>query len=335
EQFATDRPGLAEFVAEADHLAREVVAAGPMTVERKRLLHTLKGNCAQFGLASVAAVCHALEERISDGAGELGDADRDELQRVWTEARARASTLLGDGESAITISESEHEQFLCAVAQGEPHPRLARRARAWRLEPTERRLQRLATHARALAGRLGKGDVRVVIEPNAVRLDARVWAPFWSAFVHVLRNALDHGLERPEERLAAGKPAVGRLTLRTLVRRDTLVIEAEDDGRGVDWDALAARCRRAGLPCETRGELEAALLGGGITTRSEATEFSGRGMGMGAVAAVCSRLGGSIRLQSESGRGTLLRFSFPASMGERESDMPPPSRRVPGTATVV
>ena len=70
------------------------------------------------------------------------------------------------------------------------------------------------------------------MQPNGLRLDARAWAPFWSSFVHVVRNALDHGIETVEERAAAGKPGAGTLTLRTYVTGEEFVIEAADNGRG-------------------------------------------------------------------------------------------------------
>lgn len=73
-------------------------------------------------------------------------------------------------------------------------------------EPAERRLARISEQAKALARRLGKGEIVVATESNDVRMDPNRWSPFWAAFAHMLRNALDHGLERPEERVALGKP---------------------------------------------------------------------------------------------------------------------------------
>src|SRR5258708_2626919 len=113
--------------------------------------------------------------------------------------------------------------------------------------------------AKALASRLEKGDVNTVIESNGVQLDPDSWSPFFAELIHVIRNAMDHGLESPEERERAGKPRHGTLTLKVECSQNLLTFEIGDDGRGIDWEAIARRAKERGLPHQTPEELVAAL----------------------------------------------------------------------------
>ena len=158
-----------------------------------------------------------------------------------------------------------------------------------------------------LAERLGKGaiDVRVECAEDLVVQPER-WAPFWAAFAHAVRNAVDHGFDPSGDRSAAGD-----LVLRSVERANDLVVEIEDHGRGIDWDRVRASARRFGLPDATRGDLEAALFHDGVTTRDIATEISGRGVGMAALREACVASGGAVSVLSSPGTGTTLRFRWP------------------------
>lgn len=133
-------------------------------------------------------------------------------------------------------------------------------------------------------------------------------------FAHLVRNAVDHGLESSAERLQAGKSPAGSLLLRTVVRSDEFVVEIEDDGRGIDWRKLKERALRAGLPTESRTDLVDALFADGISTKDGVTDVSGRGVGMSAVRTACLRSGGRVRVFSEPGEGTRFQFTWPASV---------------------
>jgi HAMP domain-containing protein/HPt (histidine-containing phosphotransfer) domain-containing protein len=318
EQFTKDRNGFAEFFTEADALVRRIIEIRDASPEPKRLVHTLKGNCAQFGLAGMATLCHRLEASLLEAGGVLPDTEREELERTWSQTRTTLSFFMGDaGGDRFEIEEGEYQRLLADLDAGISQRRIARELRRWRLEPTARRLDRVARQATALAARIGKGHINVVVEPNGLRLDGRAWAPFWSAFVHVIRNAVDHGIETKDERVAAGKQGTGTLTVRTYVTGGEFVVEAADDGKGIDWAALAARCRALGHPCANKQEIEQVLFASGLSTKAEVTEHSGRGIGMGAIGAACVALGGRPLLHSAGVAGTVLQFRFPvAAMGE-------------------
>ena len=198
------------------------------------------------------------------------------------------------------------------------------RIASWRLEPAERPLTRLANHARALASRLGKGDLLVVIEGGDLRLAPKAWAGLWSALVHVVRNAVDHGIESPSLRGDTGKPSRPRLRLSAQVVSRDLVIEFEDDGAGINWGALRKAAMRRGLPADREEDLVQAMFADDVTTRSEVTTISGRGVGLAAVRQEVERLGGTISVQSRTGGGSCFSFRFPLpSVGPRFGVEPP------------
>jgi len=177
-----------------------------------------------------------------------------------------------------------------------------------------KRLAVISEQIRALANRLGRAPVDVICAPTSLRLPPARWAAFWSAFAHVVRNTVDHGVETAAQREAAGKPP--RALVKLSVRRDgqRVVVWISDDGPGVDWDIIATRARAAGLPHATRADLEAALFSDGISTRRESTATSGRGMGLGALREVVHALGGDSKVETADGGGTVFRFALPESM---------------------
>jgi two-component system chemotaxis sensor kinase CheA len=198
-----------------------------------------------------------------------------------------------------------------------------------RYEPVELPLHRAAAQASALARRLNKGDIEIAVEACDVRLDPRRWKPFWSAFVHAIRNAVDHGIEDATERAASGKRSVGRLRLSAELCGAELVIALEDDGRGIDWDRVCARARSERLPHQTPAELKDALFSEGLSTRDQATEVSGRGIGLNAVRQAVMALEGRIELTSRRGEGTTLRLRFPAAA---RLSLPPLAKPSPAAA---
>ncbi len=135
--------------------------------------------------------------------------------------------------------------------------------------------------------------------------------PVFSALVHAVRNAVDHGIERPEVREAAGKPTAGRIELRAVVERDVLVVSAKDDGAGVNWDAVQRKAHGLGLPSQSPHDLEDALFADGVSTCNEVTTLSGRGVGMSAIRAEARARGGDAHVLSVAGQGTTLVVHVP------------------------
>jgi two-component system chemotaxis sensor kinase CheA len=307
-----DRSGVFEFLAEGDDLVRQIIAAdGASPAALMRVVHTMKGSCGFFGLVRLAKLCHELETQLVE-TEEMPFLERSKLAQAWGQVATLLRSLTSErAENMVEVAITDFDGIRDAIAAGHSKTELLDRLSALELEPAERRLARIAEHARALATRLGKPKLAVCVESNGVRLDATCWAPFWSVFSHVVRNAVDHGIETPEERTESGKPAGGVLTVRTVLQGATILVELADDGRGIDWKKLAERARAAGLPHESRSELEAALFRDDISTKDSVNEISGRGAGLAAVRAVLRGLGASAEVRSVPSAGTTFSFRVP------------------------
>jgi two-component system chemotaxis sensor kinase CheA len=306
-----DKKGLLEFFSEADDLVSKMLASALPIAELRRLVHTLKGNCALFGLSALAAFFHELESNLLETGGALTSTEREQLGGLWGTFASNLRGLLGSGRTdRVEVDHAEYAAVLDALDGSAAREEIALRIKGWQFEAAEIRLNRLAEQTRAIGGRLGKGGLNVVVESNDVHLFPDAWAGFWSSFTHAIRNAVDHGIEPPDERVAAGKPAEGKIRLTIKLVGDDLWVEIADDGRGIAWDLVRERAAAAGLPHDTREALVEALFHDGLTTKGEISEFSGRGIGMGAVRAICRKMGGSVQLTSSEGEGTCLSFRW-------------------------
>ena len=181
------------------------------------------------------------------------------------------------------------------------------------LEPL---LSRHVAAARGVAADLGK-QVELQLAVGNVRLESRVMEAVDVAVLHLVRNALDHGIESPAVRVAAGKPERGRITIDARDTDDWVEIAVEDDGAGIDLAAVRAKAVARGLMDEARAqaasdaELLDLLFRPGFSTRDEVTELSGRGVGMDAVKAGITKVGGRVRLVTRPGAGSTVVLSVP------------------------
>jgi two-component system chemotaxis sensor kinase CheA len=189
-----------------------------------------------------------------------------------------------------------------------------------RMLPVKTVFQKFPRVVRDLARSLGK-EVRFVVEGEDIELDKVILEQIGDPLVHVIRNAVDHGLEPPEERLATGKEACGQLMLRA--RHDKaggVVIEVSEDGRGLDADALKRKAIEKGLltpeaaaamPEEAAFEL---VFLPGLSTAAKVTDVSGRGVGMDVVRSNVRNLKGNVEIHSKLGLGTTFLIKLPASL---------------------
>ena len=230
----------------------------------------------------------------------------------WRDLASRLAPFTSSRLDRIEVTEDELDELIAALRRLPGGHVIAREVDTWRDEPVRARLERLAGHIRKLAVTLGKGPIEIEIESDHTRLPPDRWAPFWGALVHVVRNAVDHGIESPDERVAAGKPLGAKIALRAAMRAGELVIEIEDQGRGIDWSSVERCARAAGLPASTHDDLVAALFSDGLTTRERATDISGRGVGLAAVHQACRDVGGEVCVDSRTGEGTRFTFMLPA-----------------------
>jgi two-component system chemotaxis sensor kinase CheA len=186
-----------------------------------------------------------------------------------------------------------------------------------RMVPLRHVFEKVSRVVRRMRRDLGK-DVRLDIRGADTELDKLIVEALVDPLMHVVRNALDHAIEPMEERMASGKDPAGRITIEAFQRGNHVVIAVRDDGRGIDTDALRARAEGAGLvaPSETLSEKEILDLAfaPGISTRSEVTQTSGRGVGMDVVRSNLTALGGVVGIDSVSGRGTTISMTLPITL---------------------
>lgn len=339
ERVMRDRSGFIEFFKECDGLVKKVVTGDVTDVNlAMRLVHTVKGNCSIFGIGSVAEVAHRLETAIVESETLPSRTELGELSRAWQKFSDTVMRLSGaEEEPLVEVAYEELEELERAATARTPHPEIAKLLGRLKFERGIVRLRRVAEQAKGLAERIGKGGLQVELDAGKdVRVPAERWAPFWSSFVHVVRNALDHGIETAEARSAAGKPPHGTLRLSARVDADTLEIECTDDGKGIDWPRVREKAKERGLPHTSEADLVNALFSDGLSTAEAVSDISGRGVGMSAVRDAASRLGGAIGVVSKRGAGTTVRFRFPLGelvrpvsgsryAGARPSLAPPPS----------
>lgn len=311
EHAMADPIGFEEFFNESARLV-ETARTSADAAEVLRALHTLKGNAAMYGLELVARTCHELEGQLVDTGTPLTASDKLTLGEIWESLAQRYRRLTGGSQrERLELTRGELQALRHAVRTESSSAELLRLLRQLEREPAERRLARVTEQVQSIARRLGKGDVVVQTTSNGARLDPERWSSFWAAFVHVLRNAIDHGIEPPDERRALGKPERGEVRLSIEHTGSEIVVEIRDDGRGVDWERLRARALERGMVAQTQADLEKVLLRGQISTKTSVSAVSGRGAGVAAVHAACVALGGNVRVTSNPGRGTTFRFEIP------------------------
>jgi two-component system, chemotaxis family, sensor kinase CheA len=186
-----------------------------------------------------------------------------------------------------------------------------------RLIPVRRVFQRFPRLVRDLAREQGK-QIRVIIEGEDTELDKSTVDILAEPLLHLVRNAVDHGIGTPAERQAMGKSPEGTIILRAMQSGDRVRIEVEDDGRGLDRANILERARAAGLlePDEqlTSDEVAALILRPGFSTRREADAISGRGIGLDVVASSVIRLRGSLDVEDRPGRGTRFVLHLPLTV---------------------
>jgi two-component system chemotaxis sensor kinase CheA len=226
-----------------------------------------------------------------------------------------AKRIQGNEDPAVVAStlRDQHALFdrLATELQG-----AVLRIRVLPLRTVFRRFPRLV---REIAGSVGK-TVRLITEGEATEADATIVDALFEPLLHVLRNAVDHGIENSEQRAFLGKPAMGTIVLRGLRVADNVHIEVQDDGAGIDVDRVRAVAVSRGVATEealaamTDDEAIDLIFAAGFSTAASVTDLSGRGVGMDSARTAVDRLGGSVRLESRPRIGTIVRLILPFSL---------------------
>jgi two-component system chemotaxis sensor kinase CheA len=188
-----------------------------------------------------------------------------------------------------------------------------------RMTPLALVTERLPRVARDVARKLGK-QVEVEVRGAEIELDRAILDELSDPLLHVLRNAVDHGIEPPHVRVLAGKPATGKVVVQARRERDRVILDVGDDGKGMDPAKLRAAAVASGALTEAQaaamGDREALLLAclPGLSTAGTVTDVSGRGVGLDAVKRSVETIGGTIELESVPGAGSRITFRLPLTV---------------------
>jgi len=192
---------------------------------------------------------------------------------------------------------------------------------AVRAQPVKAVFQRMPRLVRELAQTLGK-EVRLVLEGENTEVDKTIIEELADPLTHMIRNSMDHGLETPDERVAAGKPREGVIKLIAEHRAGRIVISVTDDGRGIGRDRLLAKARSRGLVGADERlqpeEIDQLIFAAGLSTAEVISDVSGRGVGMDVVRRNVESLGGRISVDSEPGRGCKFTLALPLTLAVLE-----------------
>ncbi len=180
-------------------------------------------------------------------------------------------------------------------------------------------MQKMPRLVRDLCSSTGK-KVNLIIEGDNTQVDKSLLEGLENPLVHMVRNSLDHGLESPEDRIKAGKPETGTVILRANADEETFRLVIQDDGRGLDLEAIRSKAVEKGTitaeKARTMSDQETALLifGAGVSTAKKITDISGRGVGMDVVKTNIEKLGGSITIDTVLGKGTSFTITLPMTV---------------------
>jgi|GEM_PF-1904819 len=313
ERVMKDREGFVSFFDESSHAVEDLAKEADRDAFLRKM-HALKASCLVYGLEGVVEACQVTEAALLRAPERpVHIDDRLRISRVWEDVVNRLQVILqahpGD---APHVSLVEVQALLRDVREGMPFEEALSHMEQWHLQPLHIPLHRLAEHAKSMARRLGKGTVHVDIDDGGVRQPMGHWASLWKVMLHVVHNAVDHGLEPPALRMARKKTPVGRLRLSARQDKDVVRIVVHDDGRGVDYDRLQELAGERGAPARSRDDVHAFLFVEGVTTKDTPTLLSGHGLGLRALLDEVEALGGHIAVRSTPGEGTDLEVTVPA-----------------------
>ncbi|MFO8115116.1 MAG: chemotaxis protein CheA [Halorubrum sp.] len=270
------------------------------------------------------------EEEADDREEEADDtasakADRDEIKSIWVDVD-QVDELYGLVEQLVTSRIKLRRELEAADAQSDALDELDKLASSlqdtamdMRLIPFSQVSDSFPRLVRDISRDLDK-RIDFEIEGDDVELDRTILTEMRDPLVHVLRNAVDHGIESPEEREAAGKDPTGRVRLTAERERDHVIIEVADDGGGLDPDQLRQKAvdegvkSREAVEAMTDDEIYDLVFHPGFSTAEEVTDVSGRGVGMDVVRTTARDLDGSVSVESEPGAGTTVRFRLPVTV---------------------
>jgi two-component system, chemotaxis family, sensor kinase CheA len=333
-------PSFTELDPEACHLAWAIELTGEATEEAIReVFDWAVGECH---LEFCGAPC---EQSAGDAGAAHAGAGTRKPESVRLEAPTSLAAIADSGSIRVSVEKIDElmntvgelvitqamlsqlgrslegpaaDPFRSGLAQLERNMReLQESVMRVRMLPISFVFSRFPRMVRDLAQRLDK-QIELKVTGEHTELDKTVLEKIGDPLVHLVRNSIDHGIEKPDARGAAGKPPVGVIHLDACHRGGNIAVEVSDDGRGLDRDRILARARERGLvggsdPL-TDDEIYELIFVPGFSTAVETTDLSGRGVGMDVVRRNINELGGKVEVHTEHGRGTRFLITLPLTL---------------------
>ena len=331
-----NRLGFRALLAEFEAMTERAANWNGGALDKLRFdLHTLKGNATLMGALGLGKLVQTLEMTVRENLGDdkvvraAGQLFRQGFQD-WSQREHPVLEKIGlYDDSTIQISRLKLDR-LKGKWQAQPQTRgLYERLEADLFNTEFGELfapfENQVNFAAEKSGKLA----RLVIEESKEPLfiNPNDYREIFQPMVHLFTNAVDHGIEAPDERVEAGKPETGTITVRYQVAREKqgeiIIIEVQDDGRGINIPKLRKKLTDLGMPpmpSESDLKVAARIFDEGLSTRDEVTELSGQGVGLGAVYSAVTRAGGEVAVMKTSSQGTIIRIVLPR-VGARGQSM--------------
>lgn len=311
-----------------------------------RLMHTFKAHARGMGMRTIEQAAHVTEEALvearnrsrvtaSDYAALVGDigslvADARGLSGRTESTSKRRGTLVKIPEARVLevrkrcrdLVKLRKDPSSDGALEAPTLQELTRAVARLTSVPLGDVFERFKKMTLDLAGELGKRVDDLRVEDNEIEVDAKIADKIRDVLMHALRNAVDHGIESPDVRTAASKPAKGNISIRCEESDGMLAVYLSDDGRGVDYEAIKAKAFQKGiftaekLETVTEKELLNLIFLSGFSTAKKVTDVSGRGVGLDFAAATVRDMGGSIDFTSTFGIGTEMAIRIPSKFYE-------------------
>lgn len=323
------------FIVDADQLniAREaapvadaapapVVAAAPVAATPEAA-----PAAAAPAVAESAAAAEAISQAArTSRAAAPAHVDKESTSiRVGVEKVDQVINLVGElviaqamlAQTASTLDPVLHDRLLNGMEQLERNARdLQEAVMSIRMMPMDYVFSRFPRLVRDIAGKMGK-QIELQTYGRATELDRSLIERIIDPLTHLVRNSLDHGIETPEKRVAAGKDPVGQLVLSAQHNGGNIVIEVSDDGAGLNREKILKKAMAQGLPVNENSpddEIWQLIFAPGFSTAEKVTDISGRGVGMDVVRRNIQDMGGHVQLSCEPGNGTTTRIVLPLTL---------------------
>lgn len=279
-------------------------------------------------VAESAAAAEAISQaaRTSRAAAAPAHADKESTSiRVGVEKVDQVINLVGElvitqamlAQTASTLDPVLHDRLLNGMEQLERNARdLQEAVMSIRMMPMDYVFSRFPRLVRDIAGKMGK-QIELQTYGRATELDKSLIERIIDPLTHLVRNSLDHGIETPEKRVAAGKDPVGQLVLSAQHNGGNIVIEVSDDGAGLNREKILKKAMAQGLPVNENSpddEIWQLIFAPGFSTAEKVTDISGRGVGMDVVRRNIQDMGGHVQLSCEPGNGTTTRIVLPLTL---------------------